>query len=324
MNNYSLFIKIIIMEKRKLTKTNRKAMIFCLLMVAYPVIHWLIFYVYANLNSFALAFKRYDISSGQQVFLPFSGLFENFKKFFRDFFSSSSTVDLPSYFLRGALMHLCGLAAFPVGLVFAYLIYKKVPLSGTYKVILYLPAVVSGMVITLLFKYIIERAAPGVLRIFGNDSFPLLLSRIETAFPTIIIYSVWMGFPGSIVLNVGTMSRVPKDLIEYGEIEGISWFQEFYKIILPLMYPLLTVMLLGVFVGFFTAQGPLFALYSEMAGEHVTTFGYYMFTRVIGRNASPAFYGYTAAANMLIGIICVFLVYGTKWVLERFDPGAEF
>jgi hypothetical protein len=35
-------------------------------------------------------------------------------------------------------------------------------------------------------------------------------------------------------------------------------------------------------------------------------------------------YGYTAAANLLIGAVSVPIVYGTKKLLDLFDPEAEF
>ena len=101
-------------------------------------------------------------------------------------------------------------------------------------------------------------------------------------------------------------------------------FREFIGLTLPLMYPLIEVQLLGVFVGFFTASGPLYALYAENASPSVTTFGYYMFTRIVGRNAGEVYYGYTSASNLLIGLISVPLVYGTKWIFDKFDPEVDF
>ena len=37
-----------------------------------------------------------------------------------------------------------------------------------------------------------------------------------------------------------------------------------------------------------------------------------------------AMYGYTTAANLSIGLISIPIVWGTKKLLDRFDPEAEF
>lgn len=303
-------------------KVKKGALIFVLCMLIYPLVQWLIFYVYANINSILLSFQRYNISTGQFEFLPFSSLFSNFGAFFKDLFTGKN---LPRYFLNGAILHAAGLLiSFPVGIIFAYIVYKKLPLSGYFKVMLYLPTILSSMVIIMLFKYFIEKALPGFFKIFGVEDFPLLLTTPEYNFQTILAYSVIMAMPGNIVITVSTMSRIPAELTEYGNLEGISMFQEFRYLVIPMIFPILEVYLLGMFVGFFTAQGPLYAMFAENAADNVVTFGYYMFTRVVGRNSSEAMYGYTAAANLSIGLVSVPIVYLTKFVLDRLDPGAEF
>lgn len=308
--------------RRKKKKKEKAALIFCLCMLAYPLIQWLIFYVYGNINSILLAFQKYDVAKAEYVFLSWGDLFKNFKDVFADLFIGSG---LGSYLLNGIILYGISLViGYPIGLMFAYLIYKKCPCSKVFKVVLFLPTILSSMVIAMLFKYFIERAVPAWASSMGITDFPLLLMDAKYDFFTIVCYSVFFSMPGSLIINLSTMSRIPDELIEYGKLEGISPFREFITIVLPLIYPLLEVQLLGVFVGFFTTSGPLYALYAENANPSVMTFGYYMFTKVIGKNGSEAFYGYTSAANLLIGLISIPIVYGTKWLFDKFDPKVEF
>lgn len=309
-------------RRKKRKRKDTAALVFCICMLAYPILQWLIFYVYANINSILLAFQKYDVETAQFVFLPLNDLFRNFANVISDLFNGSG---LGTYFLHGVILHGAGvLIGYPVGLMFAYIIYKKCLFSRTFKVLLYLPNILSSMVIAMFFKYFIERAVPAWVGAMGITDFPLLLMDSRYSFITIVCYTVFFSMPGSIVINLSTMSRVPNELIEYGRLEGISSFREFITIVLPLIYPLLEVQLLGVFVGFFTASGPLYALYAENAAPSVITFGYYMFTKVVGGNASETFYGYTAAANLLIGVVSVPIVYATKWLFDKFDPKVEF
>lgn len=308
--------------KRNKKKKEKSALIFCLCMLAYPLLQWLVFYVYGNVNSVLLAFQKYDSTNAQFVFLPLGEIFNNFSNVISDLFNGSG---LGSYVLNGAILHgLSLIIGYPMGLLFAYLIYKKCPGNKIFKVVLFLPTILSAMVIAMLFKYFIERAVPAWLSDMGIKDMPLLLMDPKYSFVTIICYTVFFSMPGALVINLSTISRIPEELIEYGKLEGISPFKEFLTIVLPLIYPLLEVQLLGVFVGFFTASGPLYALYAENADPSVMTFGYYMFTKVIGRNGGEAYYGYTSAANLLIGLISIPIVYGTKWIFDRFDPQVEF
>ena len=321
------------MKKQKSAGT-RRAEIFCICVLAYMLVHWLIFYVGQNINSILLAFQKFDTETAQQVFLKGSHIFDNFKKFFHDLFQDPS---IGKYFLTGALYHLITIIALPLSWMVAFFIYKKLPLTEFFKVVMFLPSILSAMVIAMIFKYASLDGFRGVwmtiLKLPYNE-FPSLLYNEKYALATMVCYQFFFALNGSLLINIGTMSRTPVDLVEYGKLEGLTLFQEFYTVTLPLMFPMLQVMCLGIFVGFFNSVGPLYALYGDgHAGvfmpENVKTFGYYMLTSVISGNVNEMgdprhMYGYTTAANLSIGLISIPIVWGTKKLLDRFDPEAEF
>ena len=322
-------------KKKQKTIGMKRAEIFCICTLAYMLVHWLIFYVGQNINSILLAFQKFDPETEKQVFLASSHVFDNFKKFFHDLFQDPS---IGKYFLTGALYHLIGVVALPLSWMVSFVIYKKLPLSGLFKVVLFLPSILSAMVIAMIFKY---AALDGFRGVWMNilelpyNEFPSLLYNEKYALPTMIGYQFFFAVNGSLLINIGTMSRTPVDLVEYGKLEGLSLFQEFYTVTLPLMFPMLQVMCLGIFVGFFNAVGPLYALYGDghAAGifmpENIKTFGYYMLTSVISGNANDLgdaryMYGYTTAANLSIGLFSIPIVWGTKKLFDLFDPEADF
>ena len=309
---------------------ERNAQIFCISVLAFMLIQWLVFYVYANINNFLLAFQRFDANSGQQVFLAGNHLFDNFVRFFRELFSKN----VSGYFFNGAIMHLTGLACLPLSIMFAFVIYKKLPCGGIFKVLLYLPTIMSAMVIALLFRYFIEYGAEGIyVKLFHGlkEDYPRFITDSRYAFGTMLLYSFFTGLPGSLLLNLGTMSRIPDELIEVGKLEGFSLWQEFYHLTIPMMFPILQIYCLGIFVGFFNAQGPLFAIYGNKLGsapDETVTFGYYMALQVIGDSGGGTGdnrfnYGFTTAANLSIGLISIPIIWGTKKLFDKFDPEAE-
>lgn len=323
---------------KKLNKksTHRKAGIFCLIAISFMVVQWVIFYLLMHLNSIVLAFKYFDPTkgvNGDMVYLPFNSLLTNFKAFVGDLFNEPN---ITRYFFNGALFHLVALVAMPLSLMVAYVIVKKLPATGFFKVILFLPHVISSMILALMFRYVSLNAFRGIwTNIFHKpyNDFPALLVTDKYAFGTLLVYQFFFAIPGSLLINLGTMSRVPTEIIESGKLEGISYFREFINIYIPLMFPVLQVYLLGMFVGFFTAQGPLYAIYGSGAStkiylpDNAKSLGYYMFvsaTADTGGADKRYMYGYTAAANLLIGVVSVPIVYITKLILDKFDPGAEF
>lgn len=322
-------------KKRKMLATTKNAHIFCACVLAFMLVQWVIFFVCGNLNSILLAFKHFDPETETQVYYPIGQLFTNFTDFVTDLFST--TRPLGRYFLNGMVYHLTGLICLPLSLIFAFVIYKDMLASGFMKVVLFIPSIISAMVVALLFKTFMTQGLLGVWTNLLKEPYDQFLSPLADdgkVFLTLILYQFFLGLPGSLLINIGTMSRTPKELIEFGELEGMSYFQEFRYITLPLMFSVLQIYCLGMFTGFFTAQGPLYAIYGDGASgtylpDSAISFGYYMMVSVISDNsmsgvAADFMYGYTSAANLLIGIISIPIVYGTKKLFDRFDPEAEF
>ena len=318
---------------KKMTVSTRKAHIFALCVLAYMLVQWAIVWIYGNINNILLAFQYFDPETEQQVFYTGSALFTNFKDFFVRLFSDSR---IGGYFWTGVIYHLVGLVCLPLSLMFAFVIYKKMPGAGLFKVVLFLPSVISGMVIAMLFKMMTVEAFREIfVKWFGGTyaEFNAPLTSNTAALPTLILYQFFFGLPGSLLINIGSMTRTPKELVEYGRLEGLSYFQEFIHLTLPLMFPILQIYCLGLFTGFFTAQGPLYAIYSDGSSgmylpENAKSFGYYMMVSVISNNANNApaeyMYGFTTAANLSIGLISIPIIYGTKKLFDRFDPEATF
>ena len=321
--------------KHKMLATTKKAHIFCACVLVFMLVQWCIFFLYGNFNSILLAFQHYDPATETQVFYPGQQLFKNFGDFLTDLFSSSRP--LGRYFLNGMVYHLTGLVCLPISLIFAFIIYKDMLAAGFMKVVLFIPSIISTMVIALLFKTFMTQGLLGVWTNLLSKPYDQFLSPIADdtkVFLTLILYQFFFGLPGSLLINIGTMSRTPKELVEFGEMEGMSYFQEFWYITLPLMFPVLQIYCLGMFTGFFTAQGPLYAIYGDGASgtylpDSAISFGYYMMVSVISDNsmsgvAADFMYGYTSAANLLIGLVSIPIVYGTKKLFDRFDPEADF
>ena len=314
-------------NKLKLDTTKSKVAenLFALSVLILFFIQFLVFWVYGNFNSIKLAFMEYNATQSDFLLLPLNRFFDNFVKFFNEIFSGAG-FDLV---LNGAYFHiLSSFICLPFSYMLAYIIYKKLPGSGFFKVVLYLPAILSSMVMILLFKHLIESGIDGFITEVFKTKMPFVFRDPKYNRLVISVYVIFFGLPGSLLVNLGSMSRVPHELVEYGELEGISLWKEFCLITVPMVFPVLQVQCLGLFAGFFTAQGPLFVFYDNDAPKNLQTFGYYLFIQV-GRNAdgneaAKYMYGYSSAASLTIGLVSIPIVQATKLLFDKLDPGAEF
>jgi len=299
---------------------NRNIFLFCVL--AIPVMNFLIYYVIVNINSVLMSFQYYDLKTGKYLFLTAEqgGLFANFKAFVKDMTGS--------YFLKFAhknsfMLYFIGLLiTMPIQVFTSFFIYKKIPGTGFFKVVLYLPQIISGIVMTIIFRYFADVAIPDIIKSLGYPK-PNLFS-VNNAFKTIIIYGIWFGMGGGMIIYTGAMSRIPDELVEYGMLEGLTMFKEFFYITLPLIYPTLSVFWITGISGIFTNQGSVYNFYGESADAALYTYGYYLFVQVIGKNATLAKYPYASAAGLLFTFVVAPLTLLIRWALDKFGPEAEF
>ena len=137
-------------KKRK--KMGRGKTIFYWSILAFPLLQFIIFYVGVNLNSFALAFQKFDYSGNGYTFVGFENLFQNFLDVFKEFQEAKY---LQTAVWNSVLVFILGLViGLSLGLLFSYYIYKKCALSKFYKTILFLPYILPHFYKNSNFIYI--------------------------------------------------------------------------------------------------------------------------------------------------------------------------
>ncbi len=212
----------------------------------------------------------------------------------------------------------------PISLFCSYFVVKKVPGHGALKIIFFLPSMVSSVVMVLMFKYFCEYAIPEIAKsAFGVEEMPLILNEYPYAFPMMLVYDLWTGFAGGIVLYVGSMSKVPDGVVEAAQIDGVSVLGEFWHVTMPTVWPMLTVFLVTGLVGIFTGGGPIFTFHQYSAQEYCSTMGYFLFVKVMGPNSTMASYPYAAAVGFLITLVATPLTFALKYLLEHVGPSEE-
>lgn len=297
-------------------KVNVTRVMFILFCTVIPVIQWLIFYVYANFSSFAMAFT--GNKGGFSL--------ENFVRFFEDM--SKPTSSLSEAFRNTFITFGILVVTFPFKVLVAYFIYKKVPLYGFYRTIFFLPGIIFSVAWSLIFLQLIGvdgPIAPWVGEMFGLDYVPELLVDSRFANAVILINMIWLGFPGDLVIWGGTFARIPEDVLEAGKIDGVSWWQEFTKIIVPMVWPTVGLKMVLLLCGVFSASGNVFLLTKGQYGTMtLTAWMYLQLYNSSGNAYTSNVYNYMSAVGLMLTVVSVAISLLARKFANRFFEEVEY
>src|SRR6516162_2990932 len=82
------------------------------------------------------------------------------------------------------------------------------------------------------------------VHILGPREFPQWLGVPTLAMAAIIIVHVWRRLPFSAVVLLAGLSSVPPDVLDAAAVDGAGFFQRFFRIVLPMLLPIITVAVL--------------------------------------------------------------------------------
>ena len=302
---------------KKILGMQRSHFFFYLSIVAFPVLQFLVFFVYMNLNSFILAFQRYDYEAGKYV----ANGWQNFRQIFSDFVADES---MRASVKNSLILFLFNLVFSNFGtIVFSYYIYKNHFGSKLFKIILYAPHIVSTMVVVIMYQYFVDAIIPQIwLDLFDKQIDPLLLPGSDSQFPMILFFAIWVGFGTQVLVYSGTMSGISDSVIESARLDGITPIRELFSIVIPMVWPTTITFIVSAVAGIFTNQMHLFSFCGEFGlGSGMETFGYLLYARV--QKGSMADYTYLSALGLLMTCVAAPLTLGIRRLMEKYGPSTN-
>ena len=295
-------------KKRKMNEMERNGLIFSIIVLIPVFISFVIFWLGVNFQSITLAFTGKN-EAGEDVFT-----LEYFSRVIRSFESPDSA--LSEAFVNTMKYFVVHLIKIFLSVTIAYFLYKKVPGHIFYKVLFYLPAMIPSIVYIAIFKEIIGVYGPIytlVEKLFGYKM-PALFASPGTATPTILFYVLWSGFGTSMLIYVGAMNRIPGEVIDAANLDGVGMAREFFQIVLPLIWETFGTYFLLAFTGIFMESGPLLYFVGEDQTLKTQTINYWMFLQVIGGE-----YNYPSAIGLFFSVLTVPFVIVSRWLITRIE-----
>lgn len=115
--------------------------------------------------------------------------------------------------------------------------YKSV---GIFRTIFYMPAIVSGVAVAIVFKWILDPTyglINSILGIIGVEG-PNWLFDPNWVLPSYLVMAAWAASGGLLTFLVG-LKEIPKELYEAAEIDGANVVRKVQHIMLPLITPII-------------------------------------------------------------------------------------
>ena len=281
--------------------------IFVIAMLAIPVIHFCVFWIYINANSIMMAFQ---IPSGKWSWDSFRAVFMNIKA------GEGVGNDSLVLAIRNTLIFFfTNLLIIPFHILIAYFLYRRIKGFKVFQIIFYLPAIVSGVAVTEMFRQFIAPDGPlGVmLTNMGVETIPHFLANSDYAIWTILVYTLWLGWGGHMLLLGGALARVPVEILESARVDGITTPKEIVYMICPLIWPTVSTLLILQMTTLFSASGPI--LLFTGGDFKTTTLGFWIFAKV--KYGGSAMYNQVAAAGLLFTLIGMPLILGARGLIEQ-------
>ncbi len=305
--------------KDRMPKTFCKGMpIFVISMLAVPIAWFVVFYVIVNFNSIILAFRSLDgvTETGMPVY---KWGFDNFSKFFEAYELNTGDVHVSitntlKYFALNIFIIL------PLTYFMAYFLYKKIWGYKFFRVLFYMPSILSAVTMTTLYKNILGGYGPvdEFWKALTGNSIPAFFTSYEWGTPIIMIYNVWVGFGVNMILYTGAMGRIPEDVIEAGILDGITWWRELFQVVTPMVWGTLSTTLTLAFTGLFNSGGPILLLTN--GAFKTSTINFYIFNQVYRYSE----YAYSASIGLFFTVISVPIVFGFRAFMNKLDPKVEY
>jgi raffinose/stachyose/melibiose transport system permease protein len=262
------------------------------------------FIIYPFMDGLRISFTNWNGFSQNYRYIGLG----NFLRIFTDSNFHTSLINTLIYgFGSTFLQQLLGLAA-------ALLLNSAFRGRDAVRTIVYLPAMISGVIMGFMWRYLTEYsgALNDIAALFGKE--PVLwLSSTQVTVPLMVIINSFQYYGISMIIYLAGLQGIPRIYYEAARIEGAGNRAVFLKITMPLLYPsFMTSVMINLIGGLklfdvikaLTGGGPGYTTHSLATFIHVTYFA--------SQNA-----GYAAAVGFSLFVLILGITLLVQGIFKR-------
>lgn len=193
-------------------------------------------------------------------------------------------------------------------LTIAVLLSKNYKGTGIFRVIYYMPAIVSGVAVAIVFKWILDPSyglLNGILSFFHIQG-PDWLYDPNWVLPSYLIMAVW-GAGGGLLTYLAALKDIPEDLYGAAMIDGANTLQKVRYVTVPLMTPIIFYNLVLGIIGAFRKFTDAYVLGG--AGKEGNFYMVYLYEEAFSHYRM----GYATALAWVLFVIILLLTFVVNW-----------
>jgi multiple sugar transport system permease protein len=220
-----------------LPQWQRREKLVALLLLAPAVLYLLALSVYPTIYSLWIAFHNYSLY--RRDLISFSG-FDNFTDLLdSDVFKQSFAVTLIFSFAAVAI-------ELALGFAIAVLLDRKMRAANVLRTLLIIPVLISPVAVGLTFRYIFAPTYGLLTYLMKSVHLPTAdwTVSVTWALPVVIFADVWQWTPFVALIVLSGMQSVSTEVTEAAELDGLTEWQKLWRIVVPLIRPVLLVVVL--------------------------------------------------------------------------------
>ena len=264
-----------------------------------------IFSVLPLIKTFIMAFQKGTLNN-----LQFNG-FKNFEVVLSD----------PKFHTALGNTALYAFIVVPVGLIIAMFIaitiHDKIKHKDICETIFFIPYLTSIIAVGIVFRYLLNGEygiVNYVLEILNAGPINFL-DDPNMSMITLIIFGIWSGLAFNIIILLSGLRNVDSNYYKVADMFGATKMQQFFRITLPQMIPIITFLLMVNFINAFKVYAQVFAIFNGKAGiaDSATTAVFYIFNKFYVENR----YGQGMAAAVILFILILVFTLIQNRILKR-------
>jgi multiple sugar transport system permease protein len=212
-----------------------------------------------------------------------------------------------------------------VGLGLALLLNLRVRGMNLFRTILFLPSVLSGVAVAILWVTLLNPdfgAVNWVLRHLGLSDPPRWLASPEWAVPSVVLIGLWSIGGGAIIYLAG-LQNIPAHLYEAVSLDGAGYWGRFRYVTLPMLTPTLLFVIITGLIDAFQVFDVAYVLQGAQ-GSLGASLNFYL-VNLYDEAFTNGRFGYGSAlawVMIIVAAAAILLLFRTsgRWVYYEYDP----
>ena len=284
-----------------------------LLFIIPAVLIFSIFYIYPFFEIFNLSLHEWNGISLHRQFVGF----HNFQELMKDnvWWSAMGHAGFITFI---ALTFQNALA-----LALALACDREIRAKRFYRVVFFIPPVLSEIVVGLIWQWILYSGMQGGEHIgllnfwLSKLGFPNLVHNWlfdpKTALTCIAIVHSWKGFGWGFIIFLAGLQTIDRQHYEAAKVDGANSWNVFINITLPMMVPVILVVVILTILG----SMQVFILVLSMLGQGLVYHTEVPVTRILLSMTGTNRFGYACAQGVTFGVVLIMLSLMFRWISNK-------